>query len=100
MKLRDVLAQQGKPFDEREIFKKPLSVDELTALTAFRPANELFSWQSRRAKAEGWIPGQFADAELIRLMSEDPSLIKRPLVRVDGAIIVGNDPAALLAALA
>ena len=95
MKTRDVLAQRGVPFTERELVKQPLSADELRALAALRPPGEWFSWGSRRARAEGWQPDQLADADLIRLMSEDPTLIKRPLVRVGDRLIAGHDPARL-----
>ncbi len=98
--MRDVLAQRGVPFTEREIFKQPPTADELRALARLRPAGELFSWRSVRARREGWREGQFTDAELIELMASDPSLVKRPLVRIGDTIVVGNDPAALDRALA
>ncbi len=99
MKTREVLTRHGVAFVERDIFKQPLAADEVRALTRLRPARELFSWRSVRARREGWREGQFADEELIRLMAEDPSLIRRPLVRIGETIVAGHAPSALAAAL-
>jgi arsenate reductase-like glutaredoxin family protein len=42
----------------------------------------------------GGKQGTLSEDELLRLMIEEPNLIKRPLIIVDGQIVAGFDKAA------
>jgi arsenate reductase len=83
--------QQGVRVVGRDFFKEPLTADELQQLLGGRSATELFSWKSRRAKALGLQPGQASEDELIQLMLSEPFLIRRPLIVIDGELVIGFD---------
>ena len=74
-----------------DIFRTPLSVEDLVELAAGRAVSDLFSWRSPQAKKRGVTPGSRSDQELLELMAEEPRLIRRPLVRVGNEVIVGAD---------
>ena len=63
---------------------------------ADRPAADIFSWRSPTARKLGL--GARRDAltndELIRMMIEEPNLIRRPLFSVNGELVAGFDPPA------
>lgn len=75
----------------RDLFKQPLSLDELRALAARIPVDELFSWKSPTARKRGLKPGAHSDDELLRLMAEEPRLIRRPITDTGGALMIGAD---------
>ena len=77
---------------QRDIFRQPLTGGEIRALLAGRPASALFSWKSPHARgldlSENSPPD---DDRLIALMVGNPYLIRRPLVRIDDALVIGLD---------
>ena len=79
----------------RDLFKQPLSADELRRLAGDRPIAEIFSWKSPTARQKGLQPGSLSDDDLIRLMVEEPRLIRRPIVQAGDRLIVGLDRGAL-----
>jgi len=81
--------QKGVSFKEREIFRNPLSKEEIRNLLKGRPLAEFFSWRSPRAKALGLVGKELSDDEMIHFMSQEPALIRRPLIVIDGEIVVG-----------
>lgn len=75
--------------ETRDIFKNPLTRAELKSLLAGRPAGEIFSWKSPRAKAMELEEGKVDDERLLDFMAGNPYLIRRPLIQVDGQLFVG-----------
>lgn len=67
----------------------------MRALLAGRPASDIFAWRSVTARKLGLQNKQaeLSDDELLRLMVEEPNLIRRPLITVDGEIVPGFDKA-------
>jgi len=59
-----------------------------------RPVSDFFSWRSPTARKLGYKPGTMSDDELIRLMVEEPNLIKRPLITVGAELVAGFDKSA------
>lgn len=49
----------------------------------------MFSWNSPSAKRLKERRGNIPDEELIRLMAEEPRLIRRPMLLKDGKVIFG-----------
>ena len=80
---------------ERDFFKERLSRQELGGLLAGRSPAAFFSWKSPRAKAMGLREGQVSDERLVELMLENPYLIRRPIIAVGEAVMVGFDAGAL-----
>ena len=87
------------PHRERDLFKEPLSADELRGLLRDRPVSDIFATRSPKFKELGLADAQLDDEERLRLMVEHPQLIRRPLIQVGDELVVGYDAARLQAAL-
>ncbi len=49
----------------------------------------MFSWNSPSAKGLKDRRGEILDEELVRLMAEEPRLIRRPMLIKDGKVVFG-----------
>ena len=76
---------------ERDFFKDPLSESEIRGLSKGRPLSEMFAWRSPSFKALGLEAEAMSDDDLIRLMLQEPRLIRRPMVQIGDELIVGAD---------
>lgn len=92
---REFLLAEGASLRERDFFKQRFTIDELRALLEGRPVAELFSWKSVLARQRGYQPGGLDEDEMLRLMVEEPSLIRRPFVRAGDRLVAGFDKPAL-----
>src|SRR5579884_2554850 len=88
---RQVLARKGVPLRERDFFTQRFTVEELRALLGGRSPSELFSWKSVLARQRGYQPGALSDEALLRLMAEEPTLIRRPFARVGDRLLIGAE---------
>ena len=66
-------------------------MDELTSLLAGRSVRDFLSRRSKKFRELKLDTADFTDDQLIELMVEDPTLIRRPLVVVGEQIIAGFD---------
>ena len=98
-KMRELLSQKVASFEERDFFKEPFSQAEIRELVRGRPLSELFSWRSPTFKAMNMEGQSLTDDELVRLMAQEPRLIRRPLIKVGSQLIIGSDVKALDAVL-
>jgi len=57
-----------------------------------RPVADWFNPAAPRVKSGEIVPGQFDEISALRLMQQDPLLIRRPLMEADGRREVGFDP--------
>ena len=64
-----------------------------------RQISDLFASRSPSAKALGVDLGSLSESEMIRLMLEEPRLIRRPLTKVGDRLVVGAREADLEQAL-
>ena len=62
-------------------------------------ARDVLSTKSPSLKKLGIDPGKKSDEELLRSMAQEPRLMRRPLIVVDGKPVVGFDRDALNARL-
>jgi Spx/MgsR family transcriptional regulator len=83
--------ERGADLILRDLFKQPLSKEELRTLLAGRSARTIFSSRSPTVKKLGLNLADLTDGQLLDLMAEHPTLIRRPLTVVDGQLIVGFD---------
>ena len=81
--------------DERDFFQDRFSEEELRRLIGGRAASEIFSWNSPSFKKLGLERDELGDDELIRLMLEEPRLIRRPLIQVGSDLVIGTDRRAM-----
>ena len=94
-----MLSQKGIAHQERELFKDPMSADEIRALLRGRPVRDFFATRSPTFKKLGLNDQDLTDDDRLRLMTEYPQLIRRPLIAVGDEVVVGLDAARLEAAL-
>ena len=85
-----MLSQEGVEVEERDFFRDPFSEDELRGLLKGDPPSEIFSWRSPSVKKLGLDRDALSDDDLVRLMVEEPRLVRRPLLEVDGRLVVAT----------
>ena len=81
--------------NERDFFQDPFSKDELRRLIGDTPLPDVFSWNSPSYKKLGPDREELSDDQLIRMMLDEPRLIRRPLIQAGHDLIVGSDKRAL-----
>lgn len=89
------LSQDGVELNERDFFKNNFTEDELRDLLGNTSPADVFSWRSPSARKLGLDRDTVTNDELIRLMLEEPRLIRRPLIQVEGRLVVGTDKKAM-----
>ena len=90
------LSQAGIEYEERDFFAEPFTVDELRETLGSRPVSDFFSWRSPSFRKMGLSRDELSDHKLLKLMAEEPRLIRRPLIMSsDGELIVGTDKKAM-----
>ena len=87
--------QKGLDLEERDFFQVRFSEEELRHLLGDRSPSEVFSWNSPSFKKLGLNREDLEDWQLIRLMVEEPRLIRRPLIQVGNDLVVGTDKRAM-----
>ena len=95
-----MLLQRGVSVQERDFFKEPLSEAEVRELAASVGLAQLFARRSPSLKAMGLADQEISEGQMLELMLKEPRLIRRPLVRIGGKLLVGASPKAVEAALA
>ena len=94
-----MLSQRGVSFQERDFFKEPFSEAEIRELVKGQALSDLFSWRSPAFKAMGLERQSLSHDDLIRLMAQEPRLIRRPLIKMGSRLIIGSDWKSVDAAL-
>ena len=89
------LSQKDAELDERDFFRDRFSQEELRGLIGDREVAAFFSWNSPSFKRLDLKKEDLDDDQLIRLMAEEPRLIRRPLIQLGDVLIVGTDKKAL-----
>jgi arsenate reductase (glutaredoxin) len=86
-----LLAEHGVDFERRDYFSDSFSVDELRSLLdeiGMQPS-ELLSRRSKAYKDLGLADREITEQELLVLMTEHPTLLRRPIVVARGESVVG-----------
>jgi arsenate reductase (glutaredoxin) len=86
-----VLAEHGVDYERRDYFGEPLTADELRMLfdeVGLKPS-EVLSTRSRSYKELGLVDRKVSEAELLDLMVEHPTLLRRPIVVKGGQAVIG-----------
>ncbi len=89
------LSQDGVELNERDFFKDGFSEAELRDLLGDTNPADVFSWRSPSARKLGLDRDTASPDELIHLMIDEPRLIRRPLIQVEGQLVVGTDKKAM-----
>jgi Spx/MgsR family transcriptional regulator len=83
--LRDLGAQ----LRERDLGKEPLSEAELEALIGSAEVTEFLNTRSASYRQRGFKTQSPTKAQAIKLMAQDPNLIKRPIVVKGRTRVIG-----------
>ena len=87
--------QKGLELEERDYFKEPLSKEELEELAGLSSFSDLFAWRSPSFKKMGLAAEDVSEDEMLRLMLEEPRLLRRPVTRLGDKLIIGSSPKVL-----
>jgi len=95
------LKEEGVEFDQRDFFKEPFTEKELRKLVGKRPLANVFSWNSPSFKELGVTREELSADEprMMKLMLQEPRLIRRPMVQVGRRLVIGSKKEDLKAAL-
>jgi regulatory protein spx len=93
-----VLREAGDAFEQRDLFGQPLSALEITTLFAKigKTPEEMLSRRSVPYRSLGLADKELNERGLIDLMAEYPALIRRPIIVIGNAAVVGFNRAALM----
>jgi Spx/MgsR family transcriptional regulator len=83
--LRDLGAQ----LRERDLGKEPLSEAELETLVGSADVTEFLNTRSASYRQRGFKTQSPTKAQAIKLMAQDPNLIKRPIVVKGRTMVIG-----------
>ena len=97
--MRAWLHENNIDFEERDFFKDRFDADELRGLLSGASVSDAFAWNSPSFKDLGLAASELDDAKLLDLMLQEPRLIRRPLVSVEGRLVIGASQRALEEAL-
>ena len=85
--------------EERDFFKEPFTQQEIQDLAAHVGTAQIFARRSPSLKKLGLADQDLSDEQMVSLMLQEPRLVRRPLVRMGGRLLVGANIKAVEAAL-
>lgn len=92
--------QNGLEVTDRDFFKETFSEEEIRDLAAMVGTENIFARRSPSLKKMGLTERDLSDDEMVKLMLEEPKLVRRPLLKVGDKLMVGGGVAAVEAAIA
>ncbi len=91
--------QSGTEVSERDFFKETFSEEEIRDMASLVGIEQIFARRSPSLKLMGMADKELTEDEIVRLMLQEPKLVRRPLMRVGDKLMVGGAPAAVQAAI-
>jgi len=88
------LSQKGVELDERDFFQDGFT-EELRALIGDRSVSGYFSYNSPSFRKMGLDRDELSDGQLLKMMIQEPRLVRRPLIQAEGELLVGTDKKAM-----
>ena len=85
--------------EERDFFKEPFTQQEIQDLASDVGMAQIFARRSPSLKKMGMADQDLSDEQMVSLMLQEPRLVRRPLVRMGGRLLVGANIKAVEAAL-
>ena len=85
--------------EERDFFKEPFTQQEIQELASDVGTAQIFARRSPSLKQLGLADQDLSDEQMVSLMLQEPRLVRRPLVRIGGRLLVGANIKAVEAAL-
>jgi arsenate reductase-like glutaredoxin family protein len=75
---------------ERDYFSDTLSENEILDLAGKAGMTNIFAWRSPSLKQKGVAGTDLSDNEMLKLIMEEPKLLKRPIVRIGDKLLIGG----------
>jgi arsenate reductase-like glutaredoxin family protein len=94
-----LLLQKDLEIEERDFFREPFSEAEIRELAATKSLTDIFAWRSPSLKKLGLAGEDLSDGRMMELMLQEPRLIRRPMLRIGGELVVGGSIKVVEAAL-
>ncbi len=85
--------------EERDFFKEPFTQQEIQDLASDVGTAQIFARRSPSLKKMGLADQDLSDEQMVSLMLQERRLVRRPLVRIGGRLLVGANIKAVEAAL-
>tara|TARA_Y100000588_G_scaffold57578_3_gene55499 strand:+ start:3677 stop:3973 length:297 start_codon:yes stop_codon:yes gene_type:complete len=95
-----LLLQNGIEVTDRDYFKDTFSEAELRELAAMAGTENIFARRSPSLKKMGLADKDLSDDEMVDLMLQEPKLVRRPMMKIGGKLVVGGGNAAMEEAIA
>ena len=80
---------------ERDYFKEPLTEEEIREMAGLVGIDQIFARRSPSLKQMGLAGQELSEDEMVRLMLQEPKLVRRPMIRVGDQLFVGGGAAVL-----
>jgi arsenate reductase len=71
-------------FEDRDFFENPFTRAEVDEILSGSSATDMFNFRSPSFRKLGLTKDGLSDQELIALMLQEPRLIRRPIIVIDG----------------
>jgi nitrogenase-associated protein len=94
---KTLLAAAGHHIIARNLLTEPWTAERLLEFFGKRPVAEWFNRATPRIKSGEIVPEAFEADDALRLMLQDPLLIRRPLIEAGGRKEIGFDQEAIQA---
>ena len=94
------LQDLGVSFEERDVIKNPLTLEELDQLIGTANPAQFFSPKNPKVKSKGYVQNTPPRAEVLQILAADSNLLRRPIVTLGSRLVVGWDEKQLKALLA
>lgn len=88
---KKLLAASGHTVIAKDILTHPWTGESLFAFLEKKPVMEWFNKASPRIKSGEILPEKLSESEALELMLNDPLLIRRPLIEIEGRREAGFD---------
>lgn len=76
--------------NERDYFKEPFSEAEIREMAGIAGIDQIFARRSPSLKQMGLAGQELSEDEMVRLMLQEPKLVRRPMMKVGGQLFVGG----------
>ena len=80
---------------ERDYFKDSFSEEEIRDMAALAGIDQIFARRSPSLKQMGLAGQELSEDEMVRLMLQEPKLVRRPMMRVGDQLFVGGGASVL-----
>ncbi|MDP4162836.1 MAG: Spx/MgsR family RNA polymerase-binding regulatory protein [Bacillota bacterium] len=96
-KTKKWLTANSIAYEERHLFKKTPTYDELLGILSLTTEglDEILATRSQKFKHLGIDVNELSLSKVVKMLIEDPTLLRRPIITDGKKLIIGHNPDAL-----